>query len=91
MATNDRMTRSLQRQIDELNQLPEKAYEYWRRITPVASGNARRRTSLRGNTIHAAYPYAERLDQGYSRQAPDGMTKPTEKEIQRIVNGIAKK
>lgn len=45
--------------------------------TPVRTGNARRRTSKTTNTIDATYPYAQRLDNGYSRQSPAGMTKPT--------------
>jgi hypothetical protein len=45
--------------------------------TPVKTGNARRHTSKSSSTIDAVYPYAQRLDRGYSRQSPDGMTKPT--------------
>lgn len=45
--------------------------------TPVRSGNARRNTNLYQNTIEANYPYAQRLDNGYSPQSPNGMTKPT--------------
>jgi hypothetical protein len=45
--------------------------------TPVKSGNARRHTSKTSSEITANYPYAQRLDNGYSRQSPQGMVKPT--------------
>jgi len=32
--------------------------------------------------------YAERLDQGYSRQAPKGMTEPTEKFLQKRIDDL---
>jgi hypothetical protein len=50
--------------------------------TPVRTGNARRRTSVNRGEIQANYPYAQRLDNGWSKQRPDGMTKPTVKFIQ---------
>lgn len=56
------------------------AYEHFRKITPIApvkGGNARKNTKKEGNVINADYPYAGRLDKGYSKQAPDGMTQPT--------------
>lgn len=54
------------------------AYKYFRDTTPVKTGNARRNTHLVGDTIEADYRYAQRLDAGYSSQAPSGMTKPTD-------------
>lgn len=48
-------------------------------------GNARRKTVLKGNEIQANYPYAKRLEEGYSSQAPDGMTKPTLQEVRDYV------
>lgn len=48
-------------------------------------GNARRKTVLKGNEIQANYPYAKRLEEGYSSQAPDGMTKPTLHEVRDYV------
>ena len=48
-------------------------------------GNARRKTQLRGNEIQANYPYAQRLEEGYSTQAPKGMTEPTIEEIRDYV------
>jgi len=75
----------------ELQQLPQEAFEYYRSITPIRSGNARRRTQLRGTTIQPQYAYAERLDQGWSRQAPQGMTQPTQAFIDRRVRTIMEK
>ena len=89
--TVDRMTSSIARIQKQLDTLPQKAADYWKSITPVRSGNARRRTSLRGNTIEANYPYAQRLDEGYSKQAPQGMSKPTEKFIQNETRRILRK
>lgn len=48
-------------------------------------GNARRSTKLRNNDIEANYPYAKRLEEGYSSQAPNGMTEPTIEEVRDYV------
>ena len=56
----------------------------------MRSGNARRKTRLSGNKIIAGYNYAQKLDEGYSRQAPDGMTKPTEEFIKKRMTQIIK-
>ena len=61
----------------ELARIPKDAYPVFVSNTPIRTGNARNRTSLIGNTIRANYSYADRLDQGYSRQSPQGMVKPT--------------
>jgi len=70
------------------NTLPKEAYDVFRDNTPVRSGNAYRRTTLRGNTISANYPYAEKLDEGYSQLKPNGMTVPTEKFLQKRINTL---
>ncbi len=54
--------------------------------TPVRSGNARRKTRLDGDRIVADYAYSQRLDEGYSKQAPEGMVRPTEEWIQQEVD-----
>jgi expansin (peptidoglycan-binding protein) len=69
-----------------LKNLPQEAYNYFVAQTPVKTGNARRSTDLRGNTIVADYAYAQRLDTGWSKQAPKGMTQPTERFIDREIN-----
>jgi len=68
--------------------LVKETYDYFVDATPIRTGNARRSTRLRGTTIDANYPYAERLDEGYSRQAPKGMTGPTEKFLEKRINDL---
>jgi len=68
--------------------LPKEGYDYFVDSTPIRSGNARRNTILRGNTIDANYAYAERLDEGYSRQSPKGMSGPTEKFLQKRIDDL---
>jgi hypothetical protein len=74
----------------------EDAYQYFRGITPIKTGNARSNTTLDkpGRTIEADYPYAGVLDAGRrmtsggmrgSTQAPTGMSGPTLKELDRMV------
>ena len=79
----------LERALDP-NNLAREAYDYFRGITPIRKGNARRSTRLQGDEIQADYPYAQRLDDGYSPQAPRGMTAPTEKFIQEYIRKQAK-
>ncbi len=82
-------------QFKQLGQVPDRvarqAYQYFVAKTPVQSGNARRKTRLQASTITGDYPYAERLDSGYSKQAPDGMTKPTEAYITQLMAAEVKK
>lgn len=59
--------------------LKKEALDEFVSLTPVRTGNARRHTILKGNAIEANYSYANRLDDGYSRQAPNGMVKPFSK------------
>jgi hypothetical protein len=73
----DNITKSLHKIEKSIESVPDAAYAYWRSITPVRTGTARRRTVLKNNTIEARYAYAAVLDSGSSRQAPDGMSKPT--------------
>ena len=65
--------------------LPKEAYDVFRDATPQRSGNAYRKTQLRGSTIDANYAYAEKLDAGYSQKKPEGMTVPTEKFLEKRV------
>lgn len=78
--------RKLQRKIDAI---PRQASVHFKKITPIDTGNARSKTSLqRQDTIVANYPYANRLNEGYSKQAPGGMTKPTIEFIRKSVKKI---
>lgn len=88
------MANKLTQRIDtikkDFERLPREAFDYFVSITPRDKGNARSKTRLRGNTIVADYPYAVRLDEGWSKQAPDGMVKPTEEFIARRIDQISK-
>tara|TARA_R110000803_G_scaffold96851_1_gene165008 strand:+ start:6172 stop:6465 length:294 start_codon:yes stop_codon:yes gene_type:complete len=75
----------------ELKQLPKDAHRVFKSATPILTGNARNRTTVNGNTIKANYPYAKRLDQGYSPKAPKGMIAPTLKYIESRINTFTRK
>jgi len=64
------------------------AHEEFRKITPIRTGNARKRTNRINRGVEAAYPYANRLNEGHSRQAPKGMTDPTVDKIQEYVRKL---
>lgn len=81
----------------ELQKVPQEAYDFFVKQTPVKTGNARRNTKFQNGVIKANYQYAEVLDKGRhmtsrgmrgSEQAPVGMTKPTEDFIKNRVNKI---
>ena len=82
----DGMSLSLSRIAKDLKSLPQDALKVWIENTPKRSGNARNKTKLNGDTIRAAYPYAEQLDKGYSKQKPQGMSSPTERFIKKELN-----
>lgn len=63
--------------------LPSNAHKFFRKTTPIDTGNARNKTKLENTTISANYNYANRLNEGYSRQARKGMTQPTIAYIRR--------
>jgi hypothetical protein len=65
-------------------------YAEFKKDTPIDTGNARNNTFLNGNKIEATYPYAERLDEGYSKQAPTGMTQPTLEYAKKLIPQVLK-
>ncbi len=69
----------------------KRSYEYFKSITPIQSGNARRNTRLNDTTIEANYAYADKLDKGSSRQAPKGMTEPTVQKMDKYLEEEFKK
>jgi hypothetical protein len=85
------MTPSLRRISAALTKLPSEAYTIFKDETPIKTGNAKRRTRLQGQVIKADYDYATELDAGKSRQAPEGMSRPTEQFITKRVNEIMRK
>lgn len=81
------------------NQLIQDGFQFFKNLTPIDQGHARRNTSLNGNTIEASYPYASVLDagRGYrdgqmrgSKQAPKGMSGPTKEHMRRLASKLAK-
>lgn len=77
---DDKITGDIRKKMAQLHALPQQALDEFVDLTPIRGGNARRSTRLKNpTTISANYPYAQRLDQGYSKQAPQGMTKPWER------------
>lgn len=74
----------LNKVVSEKN-LSDVAYKYFKSITPYDKGNARRNTKKLTTGIEANYPYAKRLDEGYSKQAPKGMVEPTWEEIKSYI------
>lgn len=72
----------------QLAQVPQLAHNFFVRVTPKDTGNARNKTKLAGDTIQANYPYATRLNKGWSRQAPSGMTMPTMEYIRALLRRI---
>lgn len=79
----------------ELEEMPKSvmknAYPYLLSQTPVRSGNARNQTKLNDTTINSNYAYADRLNTGWSNQAPDGFTTPTEKRIDKEISNYIKR
>jgi hypothetical protein len=67
------------REVEEfLKELPRNMSEEFVKNTPIRSGNARSKTTLKGgDSIAADYGYAGSLMKGTSKQAPQGMTDPT--------------
>lgn len=88
---SDTITGSLDRNQRFLTQLPQRAFDYFIRQTPKDTGRARSNTRLQSTTIEANYPYAQVLDSGSSRQAPQGMTKPTQQYLNKLVRQSLRK
>ena len=72
--------------------IPKKGYDKFKSVTPIRTGNAKRNTNFRntqtGGRISGDYDYANRLNQGASRQAPEGMTEPTIEEVKKQVKRV---
>ena len=84
----DTISPSIAKMKAALELLPRQAYTQWVKDTPIRSGNARRKTRLNKDTIEAQYPYAEKLDEGLSKQAPKGMSVPVQKFIEQQMRKI---
>ena len=89
------MTMNSQKRLDYIkknitakNIIDNAGYPTFYKETPVRTGNARRNTLKTNTSIYADYPYAQRLDNGYSKQSPKGMVKPTLAAIQAYIKKI---
>ena len=81
---------------EQLTEMPQATIKEGGKVfkakTPVKSGNARSKTKTRigrgGNDskVEAKYPYAGRLDSGWSGQAPDGMSNPSIQQMDTFVS-----
>ena len=86
--------RAVDKLFSQLEDLPstvmEEGGEYFKSITPIDQGNAQNRTrtnaKAKNPVIKAKYGYAARLDEGWSKQAPKGMSKPTEDKLDQLVD-----
>lgn len=58
-----------------IQQLVPEVQSQIRRRTPIDTGNARRGWNTRNTTIENKVPYIERLEKGYSKQAPNGFVR----------------
>lgn len=72
----------------ELPKIPAKAADKFKNTTPIRTGNARKNTTLSNIEIQANYPYANKLNEGSSKQAPRGMTEPTINYIRDLIRKI---
>lgn len=86
----------LDKVLDTINEknVTQVAFDKFKDITPERSGNAKKNTKKGYNTIDANYPYAGILDKGRhntnkgmrgSKQAPEGMSKPTLEHVREYV------
>jgi hypothetical protein len=86
------LTPALKRIRTQLAALPQEIYEEFVKNTPIDKGNARRSTQLVNNKkIAAKYTYASRLENGWSKQAPKGMIKPTQEWAKKRIKEILRK
>ena len=68
-----------------ITRVSQVAHQSFLKHTPIKTGNARRHTYLIGHNIETDYPYAERLEDGWSQQAPIGMVQPTIDDVNRYI------
>jgi len=79
----DNLTPLVKKQQKLIKGLVKEAYKEFVENTPIKTGNARRNTQLKQDTILANYGYAQKLDEGSSKQSPDGMTQPTNEFLEK--------
>jgi hypothetical protein len=80
----------LQNTVLNEGQLARVGADYMRSITPIDTGNARSNTYDRDGEIVADYPYAKRLDEGYSPQNQIGLIEPTVQYLEKYIQSKVK-
>ena len=79
----------LNRELDQtVRQISQDYFDSVKEKTPVRTGRARRGWRLKKQrelsySVNNRVPYIGRLDEGYSKQAPRGMTRPAAREVLR--------
>lgn len=73
---------------DAVRQISRNLFAEVKRFTPVKSGRARDGWKFRKRNefqygISNKVPYIQRLDEGYSKQAPNGIVRPAVQEVAR--------
>jgi hypothetical protein len=85
-------TKEVERLLDKLDTVAEEvidlAYPILKNNTPVRQGNARNKTKKTRYEIKSDYPYAGRLDEGWSKQAPKGFTAPTQDRLDNLLSKV---
>jgi|TARA_B100000470_G_scaffold27989_1_gene18298 hypothetical protein len=80
-------TSGLKKSIDQaVRGIATDLFKTIKRYTPVRSGRARKnwrmtKKSKSNYEVRNKVPYIERLDAGYSKQSPKGMTRPSLREV----------
>ena len=94
ITVNDREVREMFKELEDMPQyVMEKTYPYLKSRTPIQSGNARNKTRLENDksVIGSRYPYADRLNTGWSKQAPRGFTEPAIEEMDNLITDKIRK
>jgi len=86
---------NIERRLNELirsgdsKKLAQVAHTELVKLTPIKSGNARRKTKLVGDQVIADYPYAQRLDENWSKQTKNkGLIEPTLEAVQKYIDKL---
>jgi hypothetical protein len=80
-------TAGLKNSIDQIvRSITTDLFDSIKKLTPVRSGRAKRgwrmnKQSKTSYQVKNRLPYIDRLDAGYSKQAPKGMTRPAIREV----------
>lgn len=88
MALNGSVRLKMLAKIITPQNLTNVGYPVFLKNTPIKTGNARSHTFKNSDEIDANYPYATRLDNGWSRQSPNGMVVPTIKAVRDYIKKV---